>query len=60
MPRICSKEGVLRLESLERLKSPLAKALPVLAADVMRTQLCVRHGLRLGVIAILHLFNGRI
>jgi hypothetical protein len=39
---------------------PLATALPALAADVIRTQVGVRHGLRVGVIAILHIFNGRL
>ena len=39
---------------------PLAKALPALAAEVIRAQVGVRHGLRVGVIAILHTFNGRL
>jgi hypothetical protein len=39
---------------------PLAKALPALAAGVIRTQVGVRHGLRVGVIAIPHTFNGRL
>lgn len=38
----------------------LAKALPALAAEVIRAQVGVRHGLRLGVIAIPHTFNGRL
>ena len=36
----------------------LARALPALAAEVIRVQVGVRHGVRLGVIAILHTFNG--
>jgi hypothetical protein len=39
---------------------PLARALPALAAEVVRAQVGVRHGLRVGVIAILHTFNGRL
>jgi len=39
---------------------PLAKALPALAAEVIRAQVGARHGLRVGVIAILHTFNGRL
>jgi len=38
----------------------LAKALPALAAGVIRTQVGVRHSVRVGVIAILHTFNGRL
>jgi len=38
----------------------LAKALPALAADVIRTQVGVRRDVRVGVIAILHTFNGRL
>ena len=38
----------------------LARALPALAAKVIRAQIGVRHGLRVGVIAILHTFNGRL
>src|SRR5439155_25210152 len=39
---------------------PLARALPALAAGVIRSQVSVRHGVRVGVIAILHTFNGRL
>jgi hypothetical protein len=38
----------------------LARALPALAAGVIRVQVGVRHGLRVGVIAILHTFNGKL
>jgi len=38
----------------------LARALPALAAEVVRAQVGVRHGLRLGVVAILHTFNGKL
>ena len=38
----------------------LARALPALAAAVIRAQVGVRHGLRIGVIAILHTFNGKL
>ena len=38
----------------------LAKALPAIAAEVIRAQVGVRHGLHLGVIAIPHTFNGRL
>jgi len=38
----------------------LARALPALAAEVIRAQVGVRHGLRVGVIAILHTFNGKL
>ncbi|MGD0571141.1 MAG: transposase [Candidatus Sulfotelmatobacter sp.] len=38
----------------------LALALPALAAEVIRAQVGVRHGLRVGVIAILHTFNGKL
>lgn len=39
---------------------PLARALPALAAEVIQAQVGVRHGLRVGVIAILHTFNGKL
>ena len=39
---------------------PLAKALSALAAEVIQVQVGVRHGLRVGVIAILHTFNGKL
>ena len=38
----------------------LARALPALAAEVIRAQVGVRHGLRVGVIALLHTFNGKL
>jgi Putative transposase/Transposase zinc-binding domain len=38
----------------------LTKALPVLAAGVIQAQAAVRHGLRVGVLAILHTFNGKL
>ncbi len=39
---------------------PLTKALSALAAEVIQAQVGVRHGLRVGVIAILHTFNGKL
>src|SRR5271169_490673 len=36
----------------------LAKALPALAAKVIQARLSAKYGLRVGVIAILHAFNG--
>ena len=38
----------------------LAKALPVLAAKVIQTRASARHGLRVGVIAVPHTFNGKL
>jgi hypothetical protein len=38
----------------------LAQALPALAAEVIRSQVGIRCGVRVGVIAILHTFNGRL
>jgi hypothetical protein len=38
----------------------LAKALPALAAEVIKTRVSVKYGLRVGVIAILHTFNGQL
>jgi Putative transposase/Transposase zinc-binding domain len=38
----------------------LAKALPTLAAEVIKTRVSVKYGLRVGVIAILHTFNGQL
>jgi hypothetical protein len=38
----------------------LARALPVLAANVIQVWVSARFGLRAGVIAILHTFNGRL
>jgi hypothetical protein len=45
---------------LFRDNSRLTKALPVLAAGVIQTQAAVRHGRRVGVLAILHTFNGKL
>jgi len=39
---------------------PLAAALSALAAEVIRTRVSVKYGLRVGVIAILHTFNGKL
>jgi hypothetical protein len=39
---------------------PLAKALPALAAEVIKTRVSVKDGLRVGVISILHTFNGEL
>ena len=39
---------------------PLAKALPALAAEVIKTRVSVKYGLRVGVISILHTFNGEL
>ena len=36
----------------------LAKSLPVLAAKVIQARASAKYGLRVGVIAILHTFNG--
>jgi|HubBroStandDraft_2_1064218.scaffolds.fasta_scaffold13330_2 hypothetical protein len=38
----------------------LAKSLPALAAEVIKTRVSVKYGLRVGVIAILHTFNGQL
>ncbi len=38
----------------------LIKALTVLAAGVIQAQVATRHGLRVGVMAILHTFNGKL
>jgi hypothetical protein len=38
----------------------LAKALPALAAAAIQGRMAARHGLRVGVIAILHTFNGKL
>ncbi len=38
----------------------LAKALPALAAKVIQIRVTARYGVRIGVIAILHTFNGQI
>lgn len=42
-------------------KNPaLARALPALAANTIQSLASARHGLRVGIIAILHTFNGRL
>jgi hypothetical protein len=38
----------------------LAQALPTLAAAVIESQVGIRNGVRVGVVAILHTFNGRL
>lgn len=38
----------------------LADALPALASAIMESWMYARHGLRVGIIAILHTFNGRL
>jgi Putative transposase len=38
----------------------LTKALPVLATEAIRAQVATRYGLRVGVMAILHTFNGKL
>jgi len=40
--------------------SRLAKALPALAATVIQARMSARYGLRVGVMAILHTFNGKL
>ncbi len=39
---------------------PLAKALSALAAEVIQARMSAKYGLRVGVIAILHTFNGEL
>ena len=39
---------------------PLAKALSALAAEVIQARISAKYGLRVGVIAILHTFNGKL
>jgi len=39
---------------------PLADALPAIAASIIESWMIARHGLRTGVMAILHTFNGRL
>jgi hypothetical protein len=38
----------------------LTQALPILAAGVIKAQAVAKHGLRVGVLAILHTFNGKL
>jgi hypothetical protein len=49
-----------QLWPLFRDNPPLAKALSALAADLIQARVSARYGLRIGVIAILHTFNGRL
>jgi hypothetical protein len=39
---------------------PLAKALSALAAELIQARVSAKYGLRVGVIAILHTFNGKL
>ena len=48
------------LWSLFRDNPHLAKALPALAAKVIQARVSAKYGLRVGVIAILHTFNGQL
>jgi hypothetical protein len=48
------------LWSFFRDNPPLTKALSALAAEVIKARVSVKHGVRVGVIAILHTFNGRL
>lgn len=45
---------------LFRDNGPLSTALPALAASVIEAWMTAKHGLRVGIIAILHTFNGRL
>jgi hypothetical protein len=49
-----------QLWPLFRHNPPLAKALSALAAEVIKARLSAKYGLRPGVIAILHTFNGKL
>jgi hypothetical protein len=49
-----------QLWPLFRDNPPLAKALSALAAEVIKARVSARYGLRVGVIAILHTFNGKL
>jgi hypothetical protein len=48
------------LWSFFRENRPLAKALPTLAAKIIQVQMSARYGVRVGIIAILHTFNGKL
>ena len=48
------------LWSLFRDNPLVAKALPALAAEVIKARISAKYGLRVGVIAILHTFNGKL
>ncbi len=45
---------------LFRDNTPLAKALPVLAAKLIEARVGAKYGLRVGVIAVPHTFNGKL
>lgn len=49
-----------QLWPLFRDNPPLAKALSALAADLIQARVSANCGLRVGVIAILHTFNGKL
>jgi len=49
-----------QLWPLFRGNPPLAKALSALAAEVIKARVSARYGVRAGVIAILHTFNGKL
>ena len=49
-----------QLWPLFRDNPPLANALSALAAEVIKARVSARYGLRVGVIAILHTFNGKL
>ncbi len=49
-----------QLWPLFRDNPPLAKALSALAAEVIKVRMSAKYGLRVGVIAILHTFNGKL
>jgi hypothetical protein len=49
-----------QLWSIFRDNPPLAKALSALAAEIIKAHASARYGLRAGVIAILHTFNGKL
>jgi len=49
-----------QLWPLFRDNPPLAKALSALAAEVIKARVSAKYGLRAGIIAILHTFNGKL
>ena len=49
-----------QLGPLFRGNPPLAKALSALAAELIQARVSAKYGLRVGVIAILHTFNGKL
>ena len=48
------------LWGLFRDNRPLAKALPALAAGILKTRVKAKYGLEIGVMAIPHTFNGKL